>query len=51
MNGRREPEGKISECSEVKSVCSESEPQPRETTNFGCGPILSDRAQAMQEAR
>ena len=51
MTGRQKLEGKISESNEVKSVCSESEPQPRETTNFGCGPILSDWAQAMQEAR
>ena len=51
MTGRREPEGKISECSEVKSECSESEPKLREIIYFGCGPILSDRAQAMQKAR
>jgi hypothetical protein len=50
MTGRRQPEGKRSECNEVKSACSESDPEPRESY-FGWGPILSVRAQAIQEAR
>lgn len=51
MTGKRKLKGKRSECSEVKDVCPESEPQPRERRDIGCGPIPSSRAQAMQEAR
>ena len=34
MTKQRKLEGKISECNEVKGVCPESEPQPRESFTF-----------------
>ncbi|MEE8402114.1 MAG: hypothetical protein V3R93_00005, partial [Candidatus Hydrothermarchaeaceae archaeon] len=41
----------VSESSEVKGVCPESEPKPRENRNFGSVPIPYGRSQAKRASR
>lgn len=51
MTRRHKPEGKTSECSEVKDVRPESENKAPRKPHFGREPIPSGRSQATQEAR